>query len=635
MMTVRKATAIIQARMSSARLPGKVLAEIAGQPMLWHVVQRTRAASAVGEVAVATSSDGSDDPIEAFCARHAISCYRGSLNDVLDRYYQAAKQFEAETIVRITADCPLIDSEVIDKAVAAHHEAGADYTSNVAPRTYPDGLDVEVFTYAALAEAWQSAAYPAEREHVTPYLRNSGKFRVANFTSDGPRLARAYRWTVDEPRDLEFVRAVYARLEGTAFGFRDVCRLLEREPGLAKMNDDIIPSEGYYKSLAEEPPAPVLSQSVKRSVELKARADAVISGWQPKRLAPLFVERGQGCYLWDADGNRYMDYEMTRGAVILGHEYPAVTEAVRKQLQQGTAFALPTRAEVEVAEMLAEIVPCTEMVRFARSRSHALAVAIRAARAITGREVVASCGSSFTGIAGATATFKYNRPESLEQVLSAQRGKVAAILMEPLVVVAPENEFLQTVRELASRDGALLIFDETTTGLRLRMGGAQEYYGVVPDLACFGNAMANGLPLAAVCGARELMKRFEGSCRAEAASLAAARVTLCELRTRDVVAHLWDVGRRLQDGYNVIAREYAMERYTVCRGLPPRTRVSFRDETGAESLLLKRLFQQECLKRGVLFSGEHNVCFSHATGDVDDTLRIYRTAMEIIAQAVV
>jgi glutamate-1-semialdehyde 2,1-aminomutase/spore coat polysaccharide biosynthesis protein SpsF len=198
---------------------------------------------------------------------------------------------------------------------------------------------------------------------------------------------------------------------------------------------------------------------------------------------------------------------------------------------------------------------------------------------------------------------------------------------------------LQKVQEIARREGAVLIFDEIITGFRLALDGAQGHFGVEPDLACFGKAMANGLPLSAVVGRREIMEVFDEvffsfTAGGEAISLVASLATIREIRDNNVIPHLWSQGRKLRDGYNVLSKHFGLETTTQCIGLSPRTILTFKDESGHDSLLLKSLFQQECLKRGILFSGGHNICFSHTDADIDRTLRVYRTALEILAQAI-
>lgn len=238
--------AIIQARMGSSRLPGKVLADVEGQPMLWHVVRRVRQAACLDEVVVATSIQPGDDAIAEFCRFMGVAHFRGSESDVLDRYYQAAIEHQASAVVRITADCPLIDPWVIERVVAEFAAHDCDYAANIIQRSYPHGLDTEVCKFAALSIAWRDAKAAPEREHVTPYLRDSGRFSLHNVEA-GVKLAPGYyRWTVDEASDLAFVRAVYRCLGTTpVFSWRTVVELLEAHPELAALNAAVHHEAGY------------------------------------------------------------------------------------------------------------------------------------------------------------------------------------------------------------------------------------------------------------------------------------------------------------------------------------------------------------------------------------------------------
>jgi spore coat polysaccharide biosynthesis protein SpsF len=283
--------AIIQARTSSSRLPGKVLLDIAGQPMLQHVIERTKRAKMIDGIVVATTTNPSDDVLEQFCQKQDISCYRGSLSDVLDRYYQAAREFHADDIVRLTADCPLIDPGVIDLTVygflgiaiqdtTAPSYQAPEYSSLTTPpfdffadrlpppwkRTLPIGLDVEVCSFDALERAWMEAKEIYQREHVMPYLYDGVSFPSASYSSNtewyieqnitprGFKVALlnhnpdygSLRWTVDTPTDLEFVRQVYDHFDDLAgFGWRDILTLLDKEPSLASINADVIHKSAY------------------------------------------------------------------------------------------------------------------------------------------------------------------------------------------------------------------------------------------------------------------------------------------------------------------------------------------------------------------------------------------------------
>ena len=242
--------AVVQARMPSTRLPDKVLADIAGRPMVWRVVDRVRQARQVDQVVVATSTQDPDRPIEAFCLKEGIDCHRGELKDVLDRYYRAAVRYGADAVVRVTADCPLIDPDVIDRAVDIFQQGDYDFVSNVETPTYPDGLDVEVFSSETLEKTWRDASWESEREHVTTHMKLPGRFRTLNFVNDVD--LSHLRWTVDEPQDMEFVRAVYKRLDDQRFTMADVLALLEREPELSVINSGFDRNEGLQKSLTED-----------------------------------------------------------------------------------------------------------------------------------------------------------------------------------------------------------------------------------------------------------------------------------------------------------------------------------------------------------------------------------------------
>lgn len=243
--------AIIQARMSSSRLPGKVLMDLAGKPVLAHVVGRIQACATIPQVAVATSTAQSDDAIQVWCDTAGVHCYRGNLQDVLDRYYQAALQYQAEVVVRITADCPAIDPTIVDDVVQAFLEG--DYDCYGLSGEFPDGLDCTVFSFAALARAWREAKLPSEREHVGPYIENHPEI----FKNGGMRKFTGmshHRWTLDEPRDFAFLQNIFERLyrKDKPFLASDILGLLKREPELATINSNIVRNEGYLNSLIED-----------------------------------------------------------------------------------------------------------------------------------------------------------------------------------------------------------------------------------------------------------------------------------------------------------------------------------------------------------------------------------------------
>jgi glutamate-1-semialdehyde aminotransferase/spore coat polysaccharide biosynthesis protein SpsF (cytidylyltransferase family) len=655
--------AIVQARLGSTRLPGKTLADISGQPMISWVVRRVERARRVDKVIVATTDDPSDDPLAEFCGSAGFGCFRGSTDDVLDRYVAAAKFMGADTVVRITGDCPLIDPDIIDEVVAAFEATGADYASNVLRATYPEGLDVEVVSLAALERAARTAKNPSDREHVTAYIRNTEEFETASVVSQLSRRVTDIRLSVDEPEDLKLIRAIYERLPGNPVdsSSADVLTILDREPSLLNLNAHIIRDRGYYLSLASDEPIEPSMLELSKSMALMARAARVVPSYTQtfsknptqfvRGAAPLYLQSGLGSRVSDVDGNEYIDYILGLGPIILGHRNERVMAAVQEQLGQGSIFSLPHPIEVEVSELLTDLIPSAEMVRFGKNGSDATSGAVRLARAYTGRDVIACCGyhgwqdwfiGSTTRAKGVpqavrdlTVTFVYNDLASLQRIFNAHPGGVAAVILEPFVSTLPEPGFLEGVRELAQRQGAVLIFDEVITGFRLANGGAQEYFGVTPDLTCLGKAMANGFPLSAIVGKADVMKMldevfFSFTFGGEAVSLAAAKATISEFMENDVIGHLWAQGQKLKDGLNVLAETHGLSDYVRCTGLAPRSIVVFEDPT----LVLKSLFQQEAAARGVLTSGNHNTCLALTNTDIDHTLRAYNGVLKVIATAI-
>lgn len=249
-----KVLAIIQARSSSTRLPGKVLMKIEDKTMLEHVCDRVLASKLVDEVLVATTMNRSDLPIVKICAEKGIRIYAGSENDVLDRFYQAAKIIKPDNVLRITADCPIIDPANIDKVIAEHLKSGADYTGNtVGKETYPDGQDSEIFTFEALKKSWKEAVLASEREHVTQYMKkNDAVFNIIGVESKVD--LSEHRWTVDDKEDLEFIRAINKELypKNSLFDMEEVLKLLKTKPELSKINYHIERNLGLVKSLNED-----------------------------------------------------------------------------------------------------------------------------------------------------------------------------------------------------------------------------------------------------------------------------------------------------------------------------------------------------------------------------------------------
>lgn len=406
-------------------------------------------------------------------------------------------------------------------------------------------------------------------------------------------------------------------------------------------------------------------RALTRSLELQQRARGLIPGGSQtlskgpsqwvQGIAPGYLRRGRGARVQDLDGNWYLDFPMALGPIILGYRHPAVDDAIREQLADGIVFSLPHPLEVEVAERIARVVPNAERVRFAKSGSDVTSAAIRLARACTRRERVLVAGyhgwhdwyigstAWHRGVPRAvrelTETVRWGDLEHLRTALTAHAEGVAAIILEPVGAAEPDGDYLRGVVELAHEHGALAIFDEVITGLRLAPGGAQERYGVCADLACLGKALGNGMPISALVGRASVMEElrdvfFSGTHGGETLSLAAARATLDVIAREPVHAHLWRLGERLQQGIKAAIRNSGLEDWVTCGGAAPWTIVNVREPDPAHATLpAKTLLQQEMLKRGVLYNGSNFICLAHSSADIDEAIDAYEHAFACLAEA--
>ena len=368
-------------------------------------------------------------------------------------------------------------------------------------------------------------------------------------------------------------------------------------------------------------------------------------------VAPKYLVKGKGARVWDVDGNEYLDYNMGIGPIILGYCHPAVDDAIRAQLEDGITFSLMHPLEVELAELLRDCIPNTEAVRFSKTGCDVTSAAVRLARAFTGRDRILCCGYHGwhdwyigvtdrcagipEGVKALTHTVSYN---DLESVIDAVDEDVACVILEPFVFERENGSFLSGLRELCDRHGVLLIFDEMWTGFRCAVGGAQEFLGVRSDLSLFSKAMANGMPISAITGRGDVMALLEKDVffyttfGGEALSLAASVACIDFLRQNEVTARLAQSGQRLLNGLNDIIRERGLD-YVSVAGYPFRSLMTFSPAAG-DPLKLKTLVQQELIRRGILWSGIHNLCFSHTDADIDYTIAAFGEAFAVLEAAV-
>jgi glutamate-1-semialdehyde 2,1-aminomutase len=653
---------VLQARMSSSRFPGKVMAPILDRPMIAWEVERVRRCRGIERLVLATSTHPSDDVLAEYAKSSLdLDVVRGSLDDVLERFATVSRHYPARHYVRLTADCPLIDPQVIDRTIERHLSSGADYTSNCMVPTFPDGLDVEVMTAAALRRAAREASTSSEREHVTLHFRHQPQsFRSEVLRND--RDLSEYRVTVDTREDLTLVREIYKALgTSSAFGLAEIMALLESNPALTQQTNNNQRHDGLRKSLRKDE----LGRRYRASMEWLTRAERSIPlGSQtfsksrtqyPHGVSPYFIKSAKGAHVWDIDGNRYVDFVNSLAAVNLGYADQDVTHAVAEQLRDGVIFSLPHPLETMVAEKLIEMIPCAERVRFGKNGSDATSGAVRVARAFTGRDHVICCGyhgwqdwyiggtARNKGVPQATRDLvhvvAYNDLPGLERLLLEHRGRTAAVIMEPMSAAFPAAGYLEGVKELTHKHGALLIFDETITGFRFANGGAQQLFGIEPDLATFGKGMANGFPISAVVGHAEIMREMEEvffsfTFGGETLSLAAALATMEKMQREPVVEQLRARGEKIQRGLQQLIEQYECQGFLQVSGHPAWSFLLFQDSPPYSSWQIKTLYLQEMFARGILTLGTHNMSYAHTEEDVAALLAAYDEVLPILREAV-
>jgi len=374
-----------------------------------------------------------------------------------------------------------------------------------------------------------------------------------------------------------------------------------------------------------------------------------------KGQAPLFITKAKGCRVWDVDGNEYVDFINGLLPVILGYQYPAVDIAIKRQLEKGIIFSLPSPLEYELAQLLIKHIPCAEMVRFGKNGSDVTSGAVRLARAITGRDHIACCGyhgwhdwyigttARNLGVPKSTQkltyTFKYNDINSLKKIFKENKNKIAAIIMEPMNYVDLQPGFLQAVKKITHENGALLIFDEIITGFRYDLGGAQKLFGVTPDLATFGKAMANGMPISALVGRKKYMERagdifYSFTMGGEALSLAAAIATIKELEKKKAIKYIWKLGKYLQDSANKLLEENDLGKIIKIQGKPCWQVFIIKPAEKFSDLEIKSYLQQEILQNGFLWYGQHNMSFSHTKKDMNRLLRVYKKVFKDLKELI-
>ncbi|MBA2328509.1 MAG: aminotransferase class III-fold pyridoxal phosphate-dependent enzyme, partial [Flavisolibacter sp.] len=454
-----KIIAITQARYGSSRLPGKVLKKIGDQTLLAIHLKRAKRSKLIDKLIVATTTEPESETIQQIAIEQGCSVYKGSLNDVLDRFYGAASPEKPDYVVRITSDCPLIDAEIIDDIITTCTTKDVDYCSNTLDPTFPDGMDVEVFKFSALEKAWKEADLQSDREHVTSYIwRNStakggNVFKSINYSgvSDYSHI----RLTVDESSDFDLISNLVGLL-GDDKKWMYYVMYIDDHKDLMEQNAHLNRNEGFMKSLSQDKISLRKINDFSKSDNYRKRIHDLIPGGahtyskgddQFPLKSPAAIAYGKGAYVWDIDGNKFLDCSMGLTAVGLGHAYEPVVEKVQRELHNGVNFQRPSYLEMEAAEKFLSLVPQHQMIKFAKNGSIVTTAAVKLARAYTGRKLVAfpydhpfySYDDWFIGktvcnlgvpeeISALSVTYKSDDLKSLTELFEQYPGQIACVI---------------------------------------------------------------------------------------------------------------------------------------------------------------------------------------------------------------
>jgi glutamate-1-semialdehyde 2,1-aminomutase len=645
--------AIVQARMGSIRFPGKVLKKINNKSLIEILLSRLSKSKNIDKIILATSIASVNDKLSQEVKALGYDVFRGSENNVLDRYYLAAKQYSPSTIVRITGDCPLIDPVLVDQVIDRYIKNDVDYVSNNHPPTYPDGLDTEVFSFQSLEDSWQNAKKNYELEHVTPYILNKTRFKKLSFENEID--CSKERWTVDEIEDFEVIKNIISHFSPNIFfSWQEVFELKNNHPNYFSANKNIIRNEG-----ANLGPGQKLYKRAKKIIP----GGTMLLSKRPEMFLPdiwpSYYSKTKGCYVWDLQGNKYIDMSiMGIGTNTLGYSNPEVDDAVHEVIDKGNLSTLNCPEEVYLADKLIDIHPWASMVRFARSGGEANAISIRIARAASGKDKVAICGyhgwhdwylaanlesdSSLDGhllpgldpkgvpeyLRGTTLPFKYNDYDALKKIV--EKNDIGAIKMEVSRSEEPKDEFLQLVRKLATENSIPLIFDECTSGFRETFGGLHKKYNVTPDIIMLGKTLGNGYAITAVVGKEEIMRFAEqtfisSTFWTERIGPTAALKTLEIMERKKSWIDITNKGKNITKRWRKLAKKYDLP--LESSGLPALTSFVILSKNWFK---YKTFITQEMLKKGILASNSIYSCTEHDNFVTD----IYFHELDIIFKTI-
>ena len=626
-------TCIIQARLGSKRFPNKILEKVLNKSVIELVINRIKLSKKINQIVVAIPNTKVDDKLFNYLKKRNIKIYRGSEKNVLKRFYEAAKLFNSKIIVRITSDCPLIDHKIIDSMIKLLIDKKKDYVSNASPPSFPDGLDVEVFNFKSLEKAYFLTKNKYDLEHVTPFIKKSGKFNTYNYASK--QDFSSFRITLDEKKDLDLIRNIYSFFKPKKiFGWDKLKKLIIKKPEIFDKNKHIM-RNSKIKNKGQELWNKAKNIIPDGNMLLSKRPNLFL----PNRW-PTYYSKAKGCFIWDLQGKKYIDMAfMGVGTNILGYSNAKINKAVFNAISKSNMSTLNCPEEVSLAEKLINLHPWAEMVKFARTGGEANSIAIRIARAASKKDKVAFCGYhgwhdwylsanlsnkknlsnqllpdlEINGVPrslkNTSIPFLYNDFEGLKKIVSSKN--IGIIKMEVMRNEPPKNNFLKKVRKLATKKNIILIFDECTSGFRSTDGGLHKKFKVNPDIAIFGKALGNGHAITAIIGKKEIMKHAQGTFISstfwtERSGSVAALKTLEEMKKLKSWEIITKIGNKIDSEWRKLAAKHKLN--IKCTGIPSIKSFEIKSK---DWLKYKTFISQEMLKKGFLAGNTVYACIDH------------------------
>ena len=661
-------TLILQARMNSSRFPGKVLKIIENKTMLEHIIERINNCKNITNIIVATTINNLDDNIAKICDKNNIKYYRGSEDNVLDRFYQTALISNSDIIIRITCDCLLIDHNIIDDMINNFLNLNIKYYNMKyynGNYSFPDGFDCEIFTFDVLKEAKQNCINLEELEHVTPYMINKysgNSYEIKLYKNYLNLDFNKIHLSLDSEDDYILLKKIFNNLyiKNKDFDIYDVLEYLNNNSEILNNiiydtydnNYNVCYGKGQQLYIEAKKIIPGGTQLLSKRPEM----------FLPD-LWPAYYQKASGIEITTLDGIKMKDFSiMGIGACILGYCDQDVNSAVKISLDKGNMTSLNSTNEVELTRLLLEIHPWADMARYCRGGGEATTIAIRISRAASKKDKVAFCGYHgwhdwylsanwnnsdalgehlLTGLSpngvpknlkNTAFPFKYNDLDGLLKIL--ENHDIGTIIMEPQRSEEPKDNFLHKIRKLCDERNIILVFDEVSSGFRLNSGGIHLLYDVNPDIAIFAKAMGNGYPIGAIIGKTTIMSVAEetfisSTYWTEDIGFTAAIATIKKHIECNVGNHIKELGMYFQKEIKKIAENTNIK--LSVSGLPCFSTFTFEYEN---SMAIKTLYIQEMLKKNILAKNALYMSYAHKKSDIDFYLENIKDVFIILNETI-